>query len=623
MERIESEDFKQSLKDISKRIKFMREYSDKNSIEFFIALAKYMFESKIMPSRLEKKVMPDMPINDYILGCNENYMDDYAMGYGSNNITFDETFKKIDEIARGFIQMGVKPGDYVTVSLPTSPEAAYVPLALLKIGAITHEVDSYANGIALRDYVTKTKSKFIVINEHNYEKVKEIQSKTNIEKIITTSTKDSLTPGKTFEEEFPFISKDFEYYPLENFNPNDPDCISLNDLIEIGKDYHESISTVYKNDMPAVKIQTGGTTGVSKGALISSENILSIPFKYGLTSPMPLRGMNYLDFVPKYIITGFASGLILQLCMGWKLQMVPTYEVSKITDMVNFYKPNIGMGAPAYFVEMGESIEKGYIKDLSSYFLMVSAGDKMNFATQKYLSELFKTVGFSFGLAQGFGCSEATSLATTSDPMNIVIGSAGKAVPQTPVVILDPDTKKEVAPYQKGKIYIGGKGIMLGYDNEEENKKAFYYDKDGNKFFDTQDWGVKDKKGNIFHRGRIKNMICRCGYNIYPAALEDIISTVDEIATCKVVGKESEKMGEEPVAHIELKTQYQGMEDEVEQKIKLALENSSISAYCHPVSYIFWTSIPTIHKTGKYDFSKMKEISNANDGIAKVLIKNK
>ena len=584
------------LKNVFRKLKQIKEI---RNVKYSTIIGE-LLKSKI--KLMKKNEQPEVNLNDYLYECVKNSLDKPWATWGSKSITYQELFENIEKVAKALKVNGVEEGDVVSVGLPTSPESIYTLLALLKIGAVAHEIDVDSNKKTYEAYIRRSKPKMIIVNENNYDKTVEIAKELGIEKIIYSSLKDSLTEGKTFEAEFPFIKADFALAPMENFEPNDELGLSFNDFVDSGRHYKGTLDVPYQKDRLAVKVQTGGTTGISKTANISNDNLISIAHRYDLALPIKTDGIKLLGHLPQFIITGIATGSILPISQRWVTQLCPTYDPEYIVPMFNRYKPNMFAGAKAYQNRLGDAAEKGEV-DLSESFQIISAGDKINEQEQLSKSISMQKAGYPYGINVAYGLTEVASLATMTDTMKFKPGTVGTPVPQTPVEVFDPETDKMLPRGTVGEIRIGGKGVMLGYDDEEETKKVIWTDKDGNRWVKTGDIGRIMKNDDVYVIDRMKNIIHVVGYNVYPETTENELLNGSDgaIGMCKVVGKDSKEFGQVPVAHIQLNPEFQGNEGKIEGKLVEALENSTLSRAAYPVEYFFWDRLPVTDGASKID----------------------
>ena len=147
---------------------------------------------KYYPQYLVEKEMPKCTMYDYILKGNNYYPNRIALNYFNNKITYYEMIEKINIVSRAFLELGVKKGDTISISMPTLPEFVYMFYAISKIGAIANMIDPRKSEEEIFEYVNLVDSKILVIVDVALEKVKNIEKHTNVNTVISVSPSESL-----------------------------------------------------------------------------------------------------------------------------------------------------------------------------------------------------------------------------------------------------------------------------------------------------------------------------------------------------------------------------------------------------------------------------------------------
>lgn len=305
--------------------------------------------------------MPHMSIYEYLYKCNKEYMDNYALSYYGNRITFKEMFEKIDAIAEIFLSVGVKTGEIVTVCSVNVPETVYVLYGLNKIGAIANMVDPRTSQEGLLKYVDEVKSKIVVTIDVAYKKFEPILSK--LEKIMIVSPSDSLRGYKRIG------------YKLINRGKR----IANEKVVYIGKLLNTykttgNIDSYYESHQCCVIEHTGGTTGLPKGVMLSNENINAVVLQSVLTGIDMRREHNWLDIMPPFIAYGVGMGLHLPLTIGMETILIPKFDAKRFDELLVKYKPIHMVGVPSYWGTIIDS-EKLKKADLSYVIAPTVGGD--------------------------------------------------------------------------------------------------------------------------------------------------------------------------------------------------------------------------------------------------------
>ena len=565
-----------------------------------------------------------MTVYDYLYECNKNYLDRVALNYFGRKITFKEFFRNIDVTANAFINQGVKKGDIVTISMPNTPEAAYMFYALSKIGAISNMVDPRTSAEGIEEYIEEAESKLLVVIDVAYDKVKNIKQTTKVEDIITVSPADSLPFGLNLG----YKAKEF----IEHLGTKDKKIIENNDRI-LWKDFFEKGKTNFssiakqetKGSDAVVIVHTGGTTGFPKGVLLSNDNINSVAFQSILTGIDMQREHNWLDIMPPFIAYGVGMGLHLPLTIGMETILIPQFDPKKFDELLIKHKPIHMVGVPSYWGTIINS-KKLKNKDLSYIIAPTVGGDAMDVTLEKDSNEFLKNHGCNYKITKGYGMTEVTGGVAGTVEANNEIGSVGIPFVKMTVSIFDPDTGEELGYNKNGEVCITGPNVMLGYfKNEEATKSMLKTHKDGNVWVHSGDIGYMTENGSIFVVGRMKNMIIRYdGFKVFPSLIENVILEHPAVDSCKVVGMSDveHSQGKLPCAFIILKSEY-CYNEELEKEIALLCE-SKLPEYAQPRGYKFKLEFPLtpIGKINVLELEKEIDSDIKSEMKTKTLLKN-
>ena len=562
---------------------------------------------KYYPQYLIEKQLPKATMYDYILKGNNFYPNRTALNYFNNKITYYELIKKIDTAARAFLELGVKKGDIVTMSTPTIPEFVYMFYAISKIGAIANMIDPRKSGEEIEEYVNLVNSKIFVVVDVALEKIKDIQKHTMVEKIISISPADSL----------PSVLK--KAYKLKNSQkkPKIKNLIKWEEFYKLGENRkHEIIVEQfpeYEENRPVVIVYTGGTTGKSKGVVLSNDNLNAASFQCETCGYDFQRQHSWLNIMPPFIVYGVGNGLHLPLAMGMEVILVPQFDPNKFDRLLQKHRPNHVTGVPTHY----DSIVKSKIiaKEGLQYLLSpIVGGDKLNEASEEVINKFFKKNNCNFNVSKGYGMSEVCAAVCTASIAEInEVGSVGIPFHHTVMAVFDPQTGKELKYNEIGEICISGPNTMIGYyNNEEETNNIIRKHDDGLMWVHSGDLGYITERGVVHIKGRIKEMIVRYdGFKVFPITIEEVILSHPNVKTCKVVGVKDPgySQGELPKAFIVLEKKTED-EESVKKELKKICEEK-LAEYLQPVDFVIKNELPKT-AVGKIDFMKLKSESIEN-----------
>ena len=550
--------------------------------------------------------MPQMSVYRYLFEQNKKYLSRTALSYYGRKIIFDEFFTKIEETAKALKTIGVKENDIVTISMPNTPEAAYLFYAMSKIGAIANMVDPRTSAEGLKSYIEEVESNLVIIVDSYYNKVKDLIKTGDVKQIVVISPSESLPFGLNLgykaKEFIDGLKKPKNKITLED------GTMSWSQFIKNGKEYKLNTEVEFRSNRPLVIEHTGGTTGIPKGVILSNENINAVALQSVLTGIDMQREHNWMDIMPTFIAYGVGMGLHLPLTIGMETILVPQFDPAKFDELLLKYKPIHMVGVPSYWGTIIKS-KKLANKDLSYIIAPTVGGDAMDHTLEQQANDYLKEHNCSSKITKGYGMTEVTGGVAGTVDENNHIGSVGIPFVKTTISVFEPDTEEELMYGQDGEVCITGPNTMIGYfNNLEATNNILKKHKDGKIWVHTGDIGHINEDGSLFIVDRIKRMMIRYdGFKIFPSLIENVIGTHKAVDSCKVVAiaDQEHSQGKLPKAHIVLKHQYKGKEEMIKEQIKL-LCAEELPEYVQPFDYKFRESLP-LTSVGKIDYISLEK----------------
>ena len=449
-------------------------------------------------------------------------------------------YRQIEELSRTFgvyLQgLGLAKGDRVAVMMPNVLQYPIAVAGILRAGYTLVNVNPLYTARELEHQLKDSSAKAIVILENFAATLEKCIAATPVKHIVLCAMGDQLglLKGTLVNYVVRNVKKMVPDYKL-------PDAVRFNAAIAKGTSGTLKKVTIKADDV-AVLQYTGGTTGVSKGAVLLQRNLVAnllqadAWFQPGLTKIPAGEQMNLVCALPLYHIFAFTVGMMLSMRMGGKLILIPNPRdmVAVLTELAK-HKIHVLPAVNTLFNGLANHPDFSKV-DWSH--LVVSAGGGT--AVQSAVARLwFEKTGCA--ICEGYGLSETSPIAT-SNPINITeySGSIGVPVPGTWLKLLD-DDGNEVAAGQPGEIAIKGPQVMAGYwQRPDETAKVMTADG----FFKSGDVGVMDERGFFKIVDRKKDMILVSGFNVFPTELEDVVSQMEGIMECACVGVPDTKTGE-------------------------------------------------------------------------------
>ena len=563
---------------------------------------------------------PKMKMYDYLYLRNKDrlYLD--ALNFYGNKITFLELFDNIEKTAKGFKGLGVKEGDYVVISMPTTPEAVYMLFALNRLGAIPVELDPRVGKDEITDIIKESGSSLYITMEDCCPVIDDIMNnddsiRRQLSKVMFVSPTESL----------PFVLNGLsnlkDKIDRKKGNkpvvPNNPKYISWDKFIEDGK-YMEIIDSPYKENTTAEIIFSSGTTNKPKPIEYTNETFTSMVRQIELGENAYKPGDKNLDIIPMFLGFGSNNGLYTILCNGVEDILMPVPVTDDLPKLIEKYKPNHLLGAPVHMNLLLKYLEENpsKMRDLSFIKSIVSGSAFLESARQYKLDEALMSRGCKIKVGPGYGQNEGGPTLSFSPDTFLEMrkpGCSGYPLPGTTISIFDQDTDEEL-PYGQdleGEVRYMGPCVMKGYafNKFDENNKFFKKDKDGRVWCCSGDLGKIDSDGGIYITGRIARQLHHNGFKFSPTEIEElIIDKVPSVSECALIGKEDEIEENIPVLFYSVKEQYKENSELVKDSIVECC--SGLKDYKKPMEYVELDKLPLTPNL-KIDFKKLEsEVNN-------------
>ena len=548
--------------------------------------------------------IPNISIYEQIKRTCLRYPNSIAIEYLGNKIKYKKFLKKIDRCAISFKYNGVKKGDIISICLPNVPEALICLYALNKIGAIGNMIHPLSAEEEIKESLISTKSKYLVMIDMFYSKVKNIISSTNVKKIIFVSASNSMKFYMKLPYKIMNIKK-YEHYHLNKLYTN----LFLFNLKSLFVNKKNIKFKKYTKNTPAVILHSGGTSGKPKNVVIQNRAFLLLTEQDKVIVKNMNVGEGCLAIMPNFHGFGLAVSMHVQIACGYKCILVPTFDPKKFDVLLNKTKPSIIFGVPTLFEAL---INSNNVKnlDLSNLKYVISGGDTLPKTLEDDVNRYLIKHNADTIITQGYGLTEALSAICLGTKKINKSGSIGIPMPGNYIKIINPATRERCKYNEVGEICIHNKALMLGYlNNETETNEALQMHDDGHIWLHTGDLGYMDEDGFTFYKGRSKRMIICSGYNVYPSHIESVIESHPAVLQCSVVGMPHPYKKEVPKAFIVLKSGFHGLfiKSEIKEFCKKNLEHHMV-----PYKFIYRKSLPKT-KIGKVDFRKLMEDDGVDD----------
>ncbi len=533
---------------------------------------------------------PEKPIYHILEQTAKRAPNRIALIFGGMEITYSELKTLADRFASALVDLGVQKGDRVSIHLINCPQFAIAYYAVLKIGAVFSPLGPLLSPNEVEYQLNDCGAETLISLDLFYPGIAGVIPNTKIKRVISTSIADCYNPI---------------IQPLKLLGKLEvPDTTDMASLLLKYEPHTEEVEIDVQNDL-AHLAYTGGTTGRSKGVMLSHSNIISNVIQFGnWSSGAVVKEENgewktvYPDgvdpetvlvkpdkevaivVVPWFHAMGTIGFLNSQVYGGNTMVVLPKFDPEEYLDNIVKYQATFIGGAPQLYIPMinHPTFEE---HDLSQVKIASSGAAPLPVAIIEKLTGKFAAEYIS----EGYGLTECTMGAAMTPPgaEAAKAGSVGLPVYDTEIKIVDITSGEEMPVGGEGEVLIKGPQVMKGYYNNPEATAEVL--KDG--WLHTGDIGKTDEDGYIYITDRLKDMIIYKGYNVYPRELEEVLFQHPAVEQCAVLGKPDTDVGEFPVAFIKL---AEGEEATAEELIEFV--NPKVAAYKKVRQILFVDEIP-------------------------------
>lgn len=464
----------------------------------------------------------------------EKYADNKAYSLIGRDLSYRELGELSDSLAAYFKEITqLQSGDRVAIQLPNVLQFPIAVLAVLKAGMIIVNINPEYSEDELKHQLNDSGAKALIVFAGCAQTFLKIQKQTLVEEVIVTNVADLHHPIRrslihTFVRVIGGYKSCLEFPELLTFKK----ALSLGRslLVKSSQNKFDSIAAEdASNKSVAVLQYTGGTTGISKGSMLSHSNLISnfLQLKKQLGEDCPDSGSIVVAPLPFYHVYAFTVNILFSLMMGYhNILIVNPRNMSQFVKSIKPYKINIFCGINPLFKKLCEFPEFSKV-DFSLLKICTSGG----MALTKDIAEMwYETTGCR--IIEGYGMTEASPLIACNDYHNYQADSIGKALPYTELKIID-GNGNTLNEGEKGELCVRGPQVMQGYWQQPE-ETALVLGVDG--WLRTGDIATLDKDRNLKIIDRLKDMVIVSGFNVYPAEVESVVNTYPGVLDSVVFG---------------------------------------------------------------------------------------
>ena len=556
-----------------------------------------------VPSTLEP--YPNRSLTEYLREGASRWPDRPALLFKGSTITYRKLEDESNALGAALSEMGVRRGDRVAICLPNCPQFLIAEFAAWKVGAIVSPFNPTYSEREMEEALRTTGAETVIVLNRFYGKVKSVQSRTSVKRIVATNIKEYL----------PWLLR-FAYTLFKEKKEGDRIRVAGDDFrfARLLRRYRRSAppSSATSLDDPAVILMSGGTTGTPKGVVGSHRGMVVAghQLQAWLSPAMNEWTDTIMLPLPLFHVYGNTGVQSLAFINHNPIALIPNpRDFGDLLKEINQIKPAFICTVPTLLNGiMNHAMAREGKVDFTSIKLCFSGAAPLMAETKKRFEELTGGV-----IVEGYSLTEA-QMAVVANPAQgkKKIGSVGMPLPDVHVEILDSsDGFTPIAPGEVGEIVISAPQLMRGYwQKPDETNEMLRTNDRGERRLYTGDLGYLDEDGYLFIVDRKKDLIKTCGFQVWPREIEEVISTHPAVAEVGVVGVPDDMRGEIVKAWVVLRADC-------------ALSPSDLKVYCRdrlapykiPAKYEFVADLPKT-QIGKVLYRVLREKEDRSEEVA-------
>jgi long-chain acyl-CoA synthetase len=465
---------------------------------------------------------PDLNLYQLLqLAVEENRTGVATLFFGARQ-KYGQLDQLVNRFADGLFALGIRKGDRVALLLPNLPGYVIAHFAVLKLGAILVPTNPLYVERELEHQLRDSGSIAVITLDRLYPRLAKVRESTGVKKIIVMGIQDFLPRVLSYLYRLKERPKTFSDSSLGIYSYCD----------FMSKRYSPTPAVSVEPDDVAMFLYTGGTTGISKGAVLTHRNlVVNVHQTRAWLWEIGDRQEILLCALPFFHSYGLTTGLHLAIMCQSAMLLLPRFELSDVAKQIKKHRPTVFCGVPSMYNAINRYPDLSS-EDVSSIRICISGGAALPSEVQRRFEE--RTGG---KLVEGYGLTETAPVAVVNPTHgHRKSGTIGVPIPDTEAKVIDPSSGEEMGIGEVGELALRGPQVMKEYWRKAEETANVL--KDG--WLHTGDMAAMDEEGFIRIVDRKKDLIISAGMTIYPREVEEVLQQHPKVVEAAAIGVASE-----------------------------------------------------------------------------------
>jgi long-chain acyl-CoA synthetase len=479
-----------------------------------------------------------------------------ALAFFGAHMTYANLLSEVERFSAVLAGLGVRQGDRVGMVLPNCPEYVITFFACQRLGAVAVGNNPLYTERELEHQITDSGAKVMIVLDQIYHRFGQIRDTSGVQEVIAVKLNHYMKAPIRWLAPLKFRSDARKHGTPLPFIPADHTVRWWADVMRSAGLVPPEATIADPAAEVAALVYTGGTTGLSKGAMLSHSNLVANARQASAWLNVVRQGEDGIVAALPFFHSFGTLVMDFAMTKAAKLILLPRFEIDMALKAMSKEKPSLFPGVPRMYIALNQD-PRTPKHDLASLKACISGAAPLPMAVAKRFEEI--TGGAT--VVEGYGLTECSPV-THANPLvgERKEGFIGMPLPDTDVKLTDLDEPdREVPQGERGEMCIKGPQVMLGYWNRPDESGLVIR----NGWLHSGDVAIMDEQGYFKIVDRIKDMILVSGFNVYPTEVEAVLFHHPKILKCAVAGVPDDTTGERVKAYIVLKPGEAATADEI------------------------------------------------------------